>query len=61
MDTSNESIIRALMVLQEVCKRNECIECPLRRSDGVDCELNYKAPVSWKINSADVTWRAFRD
>lgn len=61
MDTSNESIIMALMVLREVCaEREDCGGCPLRDLDGFKCELRKTWPKYWQINAADEMWRAFR-
>ena len=55
-----EEILKALKVIQSVCKsHSNCDNCPFS-IDGC-CEISYKDPENWKIRQRAQRWTAFED
>ena len=61
MKHTQEEIINALKVIQDVCNEapanHPCEHCPLSK-DG-ECVLQERAPEEWKLRTSTPVWKAF--
>ena len=61
MKHTQEEIINALKVIQDVCKEapdsHPCEHCPLSKNGY--CVLQEKSPESWKLRTNPPVWTAF--
>lgn len=53
---SQEEITEMLCAIKEICKRNECEECPFD-IDG-ECKIRELVPENWEVSLSNV-WHAF--
>lgn len=63
MNYSQEEIIAALKLIQNVCNEHTaCAGCPFRTADNVpgSCELRRNAPSNWSVKDNENEWRAFQ-
>lgn len=57
-EKKKEEIIKALKVIQDICKSNEnCETCPLRSLENL-CAISDRQPDCWSIQGKDEGWRA---
>lgn len=60
MEYTQEEIINALEIIQDICKAqglNACDSCPLSKN-GI-CVIQEQAPEDWNINTKPPVWKAF--
>lgn len=60
-DAKKEEIIKALKVIQDVCKSNEdCETCPFYSVNNPinRCSIKNESPYDWKIAEKNEKWRA---
>jgi hypothetical protein len=60
---NQNDILKALEVIQSVCKeREDCTTCPFRDDDSAmpACLIQGTPPAEWKIKGQEKSWRAFQ-
>ena len=61
MKHTQEEIIHALQVIQDICKERQgscpCDHCPL--GDNTGCFVQDRPPDEWKIRTTASEWKAF--
>jgi hypothetical protein len=56
---NKEEILKALKVIQNICKSTtRCYQCPFGNDDN-DCISQNRSPEEWKIGEKVEVWRAF--
>ena len=58
---NGETLIEALAVIKEVCKKfNTCPCCPMHSDDYQVCLMEKECPEEWDIATDVTPWRAIR-
>ena len=61
MNYSQEDILKALTIIQNICSTTNCHQCPFTRENVDECYIMTVTPIDWRINRPQEIWRAIID